>query len=399
MPADYLSEIKNAARQYLDDIRSVRRHLHSNPELSWEEKETADFISGKLTGYGIEHEREVGGHGIVGLISGDRPGEKTVALRADMDALPIEEQNDTPYRSVNSGVMHACGHDVHMASLLGAARILNNLRDRFSGKVKLIFQHAEETAPGGALQMIEAGVLENPKPRAIIGQHVFPELEVGKVGFKSGNYMASSDEIFIHIHGKGGHAAMPEKTDDTVLAAAHVLTALQRIVSRKAPPQIPSVLSFGKVIANGAMNVLPEKVSLFGTFRTFGEDWRHRAHKLIRETAEFTARANGCTCEVEIRVGYPFLVNDDKLTERSRKAAIAYLGKENVVELDIRMTAEDFARYSHHIPACFYRLGTANAAKGITSNLHTPTFDVDERSLEIGAGLLAFLALQELQEK
>ncbi len=393
---NYLSQVKKAAREYAAEIVEIRRHLHAHPELSFKEKQTAAYISGWLSRNNIKYKSEIGGNGISAIIEGRESSSKVIALRADMDALPITEQNDCSYKSVNEGVMHACGHDVHMACLLGAARILNGMKEDFNGSVKLIFQHAEETVPGGAIQMIEAGVLEDPKPVAITGQHVFPELEAGKVGFRSGKYMASNDEITIYVKGSGGHAAMPEKFDDTVLASAHILIALQRIAGRKAPPQVPTVLSFGKVVTNGAMNIFPETVSLHGTFRTFGEEWREKAHQLIRETAEMTAKAHGCSCEVEIKKGYPFLVNDEKLTESSRKAAVEYLGEEHVVDLDIRMTAEDFSRYSQLMPACFYRLGTANKKAGIVSNLHTPTFDVDESSLETGAGLMAFIALQQL---
>ncbi len=391
-----INKIKGDVKEIGAELIAIRRHLHAHPELSFEEKSTAAYISQLLTSWGIEHETGVGGNGIVGLIKGNNPDKKVIALRADMDALPISEQNDCDYKSTNDGVMHACGHDVHMTCLLGAAKILTQMRDRFEGTIKLIFQHAEETVPGGAIQMIEAGALENPRPSAIFGEHVFPELEAGKVGFRSGQYMASNDEITIYVNGRGGHAAMPERFDDTVLASAHILIALQRIVSRNSHPQTPTVLSFGKIVTNGAMNILPEQVSLHGTFRTFGEEWRHKAHQLIIETAENTAKANGCTCEVEIKKGYPFLVNDEKLTLAARNAAIQYLGGENVVELEMRMTAEDFSRYSQIIPATFYRLGTANSEKGIVSNLHTPTFDVDEKSIETGAGLMAYIALQEL---
>ena len=392
-----IEEVKGQAKANSKMLVEIRRHLHANPELSFEETKTALFISKTLTEWGIEHKTEVGGNGIVGLIKGKNPDKKVVALRADMDALPISEQNECSYKSVNDGVMHACGHDVHMTCLLGVAHILNGMKNRFEGTIKLIYQHAEETVPGGAIQMIEAGALKNPKPSAIFGQHVFPELEVGKVGFKSGPYMASNDEITIYVNGRGGHAAMPERFDDTVLAAAHILVALQQIVSRKSDPQIPTVLSFGKIVTNGAMNILPEQVSIHGTFRTFSEEWRQKAHQLIKEIAIFTAKANGCTAKVEIKKGYPFLVNEEQLTGSARKAAIEYLGKENVVELQKRMTAEDFSRYSQIIPACFYRLGTANQEKGIVSNLHTPTFNVDERSIEIGAGLMAYIALNQLK--
>ncbi len=384
----------------MPDIVARRQKLHANPELSYKEKNTADLISAWLTNRKIPHRKNVGGYGIVGLIDGKNPGKRVIALRADMDALPVTEENQVNYKSQNTGVMHACGHDVHMACLLGAATILDGLKEHFEGTVKLIFQPAEEKAPGGALKMIEEGVLKNPDVDAIFGQHVFPDLEVGKVGFRSGQYMASSDEVSFFIRGQGGHAAMPDKVDDTVLATAHVLTALQHIVSRKANPLTPSVLSFGQIITEGgAMNVIPGKVVVHGTFRTFDEQWRERALKLIEETARNTAKAFGCECETVIVKGYPSLVNNDQLTREARKAAEEYLGKENVVELEPRMTVEDFARYSQIIPACFYRLGTGNREKGIISGLHTPTFDVDESSLETGTGLLAWLAMMQLNSK
>lgn len=390
-------QIKEQVKSFFPELLNIRRHLHANPELSFEEEETAKYISNCLTSWGIEHKTKVGGNGIVGLIRGNNPDFKVIALRADMDALPIIEQNEVDYVSLNAGVMHACGHDVHMTCLLGAAKILNDNRDQIEGSIKLIFQHAEETVPGGAIQMIEAGALKNPEPSVIFGQHVFPELEAGKVGFKSGKYMASNDEVTIYVKGRGGHAAMPERVDDTVLASAHILVALQRIVSRTSNPQLPTVLSFGKVVTNGAMNVLPEQVSLHGTFRTFSEEWREKAHQLIIETAEHTAKANGCKCEVEIKKGYPFLTNDELLTKTARNAAAEYLGEGHVVELEMRMTAEDFSRYSQLMPVCFYRLGTANQEKRINSNLHTPTFNVDEKSIEVGAGLMVWIAINELR--
>ncbi len=391
-------KIKSLVEKDYGFLKEVRHHLHSHPELSFQEKETAEYISGLLTDWGVEHEKGVAGHGIVALIRGKNPDKKVVALRADMDALPIEEKNEVDYRSLNRGVMHACGHDVHMTCLLGAAKILKSLQEQLEGTVKIIFQPAEENLPGGAKQMIEEGVLENPKPEAIIAQHVFPELEVGKVGFRSGVYMASSDEINIYVRGNGGHGAMPDKGDDTVLAAAQIIVALQKIASRNAPPKIPTVLSFGKIIGNGAHNIFPAEVAMHGTFRTFDEDWRERAHGLIEKTAKLTAEVFGVECEVVIDKGYPVLVNDDQLTKDVRKAAEEYLGKENVVDLDIRMTVEDFAYYTQKIPGCFYRLGVGNQTKGITSNLHTPTFDVDEESLKTGTGLMTWVALRKLQD-
>lgn len=391
--------IKAHVKNSFDELLQIRRHLHANPELSFNEVNTANYISSLLTKWDIEHQTGIGGNGIVGLIKGNNPDKKVIALRADMDALPINEQNQVEYKSINKGVMHACGHDVHMTCLLGTAKFLAENRSDFEGTVKLIFQHAEEKVPGGAIRMIEAGVLENPAPSAIIGQHVSPDLEVGKVGFRSGKFMASSDEINLFITGSGGHAAMPDKNDDTILATAQIIVALQHIVSRKANPQIPTVLSFGQIVADGAMNVFPEEVSVHGTFRTYDETWREKAHQLIRETAQNTARAFGVECNVVIDKGYPFLVNNEKITEQARQAAIEYLGSENVVELQPRMTVEDFARYSHLLPACFYRLGTGNRKAGITSGLHTPTFNVDEKSIETGTALMIWIALSQLADK
>ncbi len=379
------------------ELVNIRRYLHAHPELSFEEEKTAAYISELLTSWGIEHQTNVAGHGVTGLIKGLIPEKKVVALRADIDALPITEENEVPYRSLNKNVMHACGHDVHTTCLLGAIKILNKRKSEFEGSVKFIFQPAEEKLPGGALKMIEAGVLENPGVDVILGQHVYPDIEAGKVGFRSGMYMASSDEINLYIRGKGGHAAIPDKVDDTVLTMAEIIVSLQSIVSRKTPPVLPVVLSFGKVIAAGAHNIIPSEVIVRGTLRTFSESWRAKVHKLITETAESVARAHGCTCNVVIDKGYPFLKNNPKVTAIARQAAEEYLGKENVVELNIRMTVEDFARYAQQVPACFYRLGVRNEEKNITADLHSPHFDVDEKSLETGTGLLVWESLQQLK--
>ncbi len=380
-----------------EELVKIHRHLHAHPELSYEEEKTAAYISEQLTLWGIEHQSNVAGYGITGLIKGRHPETKVVALRADIDALPILEKNKTSYKSLNHGVMHACGHDVHTTCLLGAVRILNERKSGFEGTVKFIFQPAEEKLPGGAIQMIKAGVLENPRVDAILGQHVYPTLETGKVGFRDGRYMASGDEINLFFRGRGGHAAIPDEIDDTVLAMAESIVSLQSVVSRKAPPAIPAVLSFGEVKAGGATNVIPSEVVVRGTFRTFDETWRAKAHLLIKEIAEAIARAHGCSCEVVIKKGYPFLENNPEVTAIARQAAEEYLGKENVVDLDIRMTTEDFARYAQRVPACFYRLGTRNKEKGIISGLHTSQFDVGEGSLETGTGLLVWEALQQLK--
>jgi amidohydrolase len=393
-----LSEkIKSLAAEFAPGIIQIRRHLHARPELSELEFKTADFICATLDTYGIPFTRNVGGNGIVAKIEGQQPQTTTLALRADMDALPINELNECDYKSMNPGVMHACGHDIHMASLLGASKILNELRNEFEGTIRLIFQPSEEKFPGGALAMIKDGVLKNPVPERIYGQHVLPTLEAGKVGFKPGRYMASTDEIYLTIKGRGGHAATPELNTDTVLIASHIIVALQQVVSRSAPPGIPTVLSFGRVIADGQTNIIPSEVKIDGTFRTFDETWRGSAHEKITSLAKGMAESMGGTCEVHIDHGYPFLVNDDLATSEAKALAQEYLGPENVIDLDQRMTAEDFAYYSHIIPACFYRLGVKDPSWPTIRNLHTPEFDADERSLETGMGLMAWLAVNQLK--
>ncbi len=390
-------KIKQLARQYFEEVVDIRRHLHQHPELSFEEVETGKFIAQKLNEFGIPHEHGVAEHGVVGWIRGKKNDGRVVALRADMDALPILEANDVPYRSQNEGVMHACGHDVHTASLLGTARILQALREAFSGTIKLIFQPGEEKAPGGASIMIKEGVLENPEPASIFGQHVHPPLEVGKVGFRGGQYMASADELYVTVTGKGGHGAMPHNAVDPVLIASHIVVALQQVVSRHIDPTIPAVLTFGKINSTGgSTNVIPNEVKLVGTFRTMDEKWRFAAHERMKQLANSIAEGMGGRCDFYIEVGYPVLLNDEALTARSRQAAEEFLGAENVVDLPIRLTAEDFSYYSQQIPACFYRLGTGNPAKGISSPVHTTTFDIDEQALEVGMGLMAWLGLKEL---
>jgi amidohydrolase len=391
--------IKSLAQAYKQEVIANRRHLHSHPELSFKEYETAAFVVEKLKEIGITEIESKATTGWSALIRGKNPEKKVVALRADMDALPIIEANEVPYKSQNPGVMHACGHDAHTASLLGAAKILNEVRDQFEGTIKLIFQPGEEIIPGGASLMIKDKVLENPRPQAILGQHVMPMIPAGKVGFRSGLYMASTDELYLTIKGKGGHGAMPETFIDPVLISAHLLVALQQIVSRVANPKIPSVLSFGRVEALGATNIIPNEVKIQGTFRTLDEAWRAKAHEKMRQIAEGIVEGMGGQLDFEIRKGYPFLKNEPALTARSVEAARAYLGVENVLDLDIWMAAEDFAFFSQEVDGCFYRLGTRNEARGITSGVHTSTFDIEEEALEIGAGLMAWLAVSELASK
>ena len=377
-------EIKQLAAEILDEVIAIRRHLHQHPELSFEEYETSKFVQSKLSEWGISFKKDIVKTGITALIEPNKASSKCVALRADLDALPIQELNDVAYKSVNSGVMHACGHDVHTSILLGTAKILHAKRELLDVAVKLIFQPGEEKLPGGASLMIKEGVLENPKVDEIIALHVFPELEVGKVGLKSGMYMASCDEIYLTVNGKGGHAAMPHQTIDPIAISAQLITSLQQIVSRSCPPNIPCVLSFGRIEGLGATNVIPDKVEIQGTFRTMDEPWRSKAHQLIKAQAKAIVEGMGGTINTNIQVGYPYLVNNPELTERARLNAINQFGEANVIDLPIRLTGEDFAYYSQKIPATFIRIGVRNEVKDIVHSVHNANFDIDEKALQIG---------------
>jgi amidohydrolase len=388
------SRVHALAAQYSSEVQSIRRHLHKHPELSFEEHKTAAFVADQLTAMGVSFKSGIGGLGLVAELQGQEPATGLIALRADMDALPIHERNNVDYISQNPGVMHACGHDAHTACALGAVRILHELRDEWKGRIRVLFQPAEERIPGGASLMIRDGALD-PRPQSMLGQHVYPELPAGKVGFKPGIYMASADELYFTVKGKGGHAALPQRLHDPVIAAAQLIINLQQVVSRNAPPEIPTVLSMGKIIADGATNIVPNEVYMEGTFRTFDEAWRSRAHEIIARICSATGDTFGVEVQVEIRKGYPFLVNDEVVTARAKAAAIEFLGEDQVVDLGIRPTAEDFAYYSQLVPSCFYRLGTASPDGRFTSGLHTPTFDIDETALTTGAGLMAWLALEE----
>ncbi len=389
-------EIKVLAKKYLNEIIRIRREFHQYPELAFEEIETARRIANFLDVHQIKYTEKVAKTGIVGIIEGINPQKKVIALRADMDALPITEANNIHYKSLNHGKMHACGHDVHIASLLGTLAILNQLKNKFEGTVKFIFQPSEEQYPGGASVMIAEGVLENPAPECIFGQHVYPELNSGQVGFRSGKYMASTDEVFITVKGKGGHAALPHTVIDPILIASHIIIALQQIVSRHAIPTIPTVISFGKFIGNGKTNVIPDDVHLEGIIRTFDENWRNEIKKKIKEMSISIAQGMGGDCDVRIEKGYPFVYNNPALAAKTKEAAVSFLGKEFVFDLDMRMTAEDFAFYTQKIPGSFYRLGITSPSAKEIMNLHSSTFNIDESSLETGMGLMAWLALVEL---
>lgn len=396
------NRIKTLAGNYFEQIRAVRRHLHRNPELSFNEIATSAFICQQLEKAGIPFTSGHVGTGIIALIQGRNPEKRTVLLRADMDALPIDEKNEVAYKSCNAGVMHACGHDVHSACALGAAFILNDLKAEWEGTVKIMFQPGEEVLPGGASLMIKEGVLENPKVDMAIALHVFPSMEVGKVGFKSGMYMASTDELYITVNGKGGHAAMPADYINPLIMASELLLEINRRFSDPASlkelggENIPTVVAFGKIEGKGATNVIPDKVELAGTFRTMNETWREKVHQELHKLVSTLSAKYGIHSVVRIGKGYPFLVNDPALTDNCMQTARHYLGEANVEELPLRMTAEDFAFISQQVPSCFFRLGTGNKALGITSGVHTATFDIDENALEIGMGLMAGLAIHTL---
>lgn len=384
-------EIKRLAGDYFEEIVSIRRHIHMHPELSFREFQTSEFICSKLDEWGVNYRKGIVKTGIVAEIEGNMPG-KIIGFRADMDALPIREENNFDFKSVNEGVMHACGHDVHTSCLLGAIRILQNLKEKIRGKIKFVFQPGEERIPGGAKLMIEEDLFDGEEPEIMIAQHIYPELESGKTGFRPGMYMASSDEIYITIKGKGGHAALPDRLTDPVLIASHLIIALQQIVSRNNKPGMPSVLSFGRISAEGAVNVIPDSVSLEGTFRTMDEEWRKRAHEKIENITGNLCSSMGGEADIEIRKGYPVLTNDPELTIQVKDLAIEFTGEKNVEDLDIRMTAEDFAYFTRKYPAVLFRLGTANPGEEAAA-LHSSRLNIDEKAIELSMGLLSWMAM------
>ena len=383
-------KIRACAQDYATEMIAVRQHLHAHPELSYQEFATSAFVQSKLQEWGIPFEIKAT-TGIVGLIKGKNPESRVIALRADMDALPIAEENDVPYKSQNSGVMHACGHDVHTTCLLGAAKILQTLRNEWEGTVKLIFQPGEERNPGGASYMIKEGALDHPMPQGIIGLHVHPGLDAGKLSFRKGRVMASADELYFTIRSKGGHAAAPHLTADTILIASQLIVSLQQVISRNNNPLSPSVLSICSFQGGHTTNVIPSEVKLMGTFRAMDETWRFRAHELIRRQTIGLVEAMGAEVDLHIDVGYPTVDNEPVLTGKAWAQADAYMGEANVLETEMRMGAEDFGYYTQVIPGCFFRLGVRNEAKGIIHNVHTPKFNIDEQAIETGMGIMAWL--------
>jgi amidohydrolase len=397
------AEIKALSKKYFETILEIRRHLHQNPELSFQEYATSRYIQQQLSAQGISFESGFVKTGIIAKIEGNNPSSKTLLLRADMDALPITEQNNIAYKSVNKGVMHACGHDVHTACALGAAFILNDLKERWSGTVKIMFQPGEEVLPGGASLMIAAGVLENPKVDKAIALHVFPSMESGKAGFRSGMYMASSDELYLTVNGKGGHAAMTSEYVNPLIITSEILLEintrfmLPNALINTPGKDIPTVVAFGKIEGKGATNVIPDKVHLEGTFRTMNEDWRSAVHGILHEIVKTVSDKYNISSELRIEKGYPVLFNDETFSTACTERAIDFLGTEKVEKLPLRMTAEDFAFITQKVPSCFFRLGTGNNEKGITAGVHTPTFNIDESALGTGMGLMAWLAAKELE--
>jgi amidohydrolase len=388
-------QIKSLAKKYAPTFIEVRHHLHAHPELSYVEFETSLFIQQKLKALNIPFEVKAT-TGVVGIIKGKNPDKRVVALRADMDALPIIEENDVPYKSQNHGIMHACGHDVHTTCLLGAATILQTLKDEWEGTVKLIFQPGEEKNPGGASLLIKEGVLQNPTPQQIFALHVHSGLQVGQVSFRGGMVMASADEIYITIKAKGGHAAAPQYTADTILIASHLIVSLQQIISRNNNPFNPSVLSITAFNGGSTTNIIPSEVKLMGTFRAMDETWRFKAHELIIKQATQLVESMGASIDIKIDVGYPFVLNDEKLSAASRTKAEAFFGNDKVEETELRMGAEDFAYYTHQVPGCFFRLGVGNISKGITIGVHTPTFNIDEDAIEIGMAAMALFGAESV---
>jgi amidohydrolase len=384
--------IKELAAKYADEFIGMRHYLHARPELSFKEFETSKYIQEKLSAWNIAY-KVMATTGVVAVIEGTNADDKVIALRADMDALPIAELNEIEYRSQTPGVMHACGHDVHTTCLLGAAKILNELKEEWAGSVKLIFQPGEEKNPGGASLLIREGVLKDPAPDAIFALHVNPGLQVGKLSFRSGMVMASADEIYITVKGKGGHAAAPHLTADTILTASQVVVNLQQLVSRMNDPFNPCVLSVTSIQGGNATNVIPSEVKLMGTLRAMNEEWRFQAHDLIKKICTHTAEAGNAQIDIHIDTGYPFVINNDQLTAMAKRKAVEFAGAENVEETEMRMGAEDFAFYSHLVPACFFRLGVGNTEKSITAGVHTPLFNIDETAIENGMGIMAWLAV------
>ena len=385
-----IDSIKKQSEDQYEQIILFRRYLHANPELSFQEKTTASYVTKILNENNIPVFEGIEGNGVIGIIEGKTKG-KTIGIRAELDALPIVESTSLGYSSINNGVMHACGHDIHMASLLGTAIIINNLRANLNGKILLIFESGEEQIPGGAKSIIDSNIFKQNIPDTMLAFHVLPELVTGKAGFREGQYMASGDEVFITIKGKGGHAAIPEKTINPIIISSQLILNLKDFIDKETPSQIPTILSFGKIQANGATNVIPNEVYIEGTFRTLDEDWRLKAHLRIEEISKKTCLSFGGDCEIEIRQGYPSIYNNPELTRMTKEITMQYLDPSNVIDLDRRMTTDDFAYFSQIIPSVFFRMGIG-FENNCNYQLHSSTFLANEEILKHSSGLLAWIS-------
>jgi amidohydrolase len=390
---DLKEYILKRSSELSSEVTAFRRHFHMNPELAYEEFKTSGFICRFLDENAIPYRKGVAGTGIVAEINGDRQGKFSIGLRAEMDALPITELNNTIYTSLNTGVMHACGHDAHMAMLMGTALILNSVKDKFGGKFILIFQPGEELAPGGAKLMLESGIFNELKPDIVLAQHVLPELGTGKVGYRAGRYMASSDEIYITIKGKGGHAALPGLSTDQIYIASTLIVRLKDSIARaKEENKIPTVLGIGRIRGDGATNVIPETVEIAGTFRTFDEKWRLEAKKMIKEISASLAAEYKVSIDVNIVHGYPVLFNNEKLAEKAVKLSSELFGSDRIELFDLRMSSEDFAFFTEAFPSLYFRVGIKRKGENMRM-LHTPVFDIDEEGLSTGVANMTWLAL------
>ena len=399
LPQELIDKINTLSSNYFSETLANRHHMHSHPELSFKEYNTADYVKKELAKIGYTLVETMANTGVIALLKDANTKGKVVGLRSDLDALPIHEMNEVPYKSKYEGIMHACGHDVHTAILLTTAKILFELKNEIVGNVKLIFQPGEEVLPGGASLLIKEGVLHNPEVDFLIAQHVTPQIPVGKVGFKSGLFMASTDELYLTVKGKGGHAAMPHTYINPLLVASKIMLALNQyfmVDKKENTAAIPTVIAFGKIEGKGATNVIPDEVEMAGTFRTLNEPWRQKSHQAIKAIAEQVAAENNAACDVNIVKGYPCLVNDEALTKQCFAVTDLVLGSQSAIDIDYRMTAEDFAYFSQQKPVCFYRLGTGNASKNTEINVHNSSFNIDEDVLEFAPALMAAMAIEVL---
>jgi amidohydrolase len=385
--------------EIMPGVIADRRYLHQHPELGMQEYETSAYVVERLRALQVESIRTgIANTGVTALIHGRKPGDgasKVALVRADMDALPILEENDVEYKSLSPGAMHACGHDAHTAMLLGVARILLDRRDQFSGTVKLLFQPAEE-GPGGAKPMIEQGVLENPHVDAVFGLHVAQDLELGKIEVRPGPAMASSDRFNVIIQGKGGHGASPHLAVDPVMVAAYAVTTLQTIVSREVDPVDPAVVTVGKIQAGQANNVIPDTAELRGTVRSFNPERRQMLARRVQDVITGVAESFGASAQVEYQFGYPATINNPEMTDLVIEAARGVVGEDNVLIADLQMGAEDFSYFLQERPGCFFFVGTRNEERGLTWGHHHPRFDIDEDGMAIGMQVMASSVMRYL---